>query len=315
MAGDLLSQVVLPLCLFIIMLGMGLTLAPGDFTRVFRSPRAALVGLGGQMLALPLVGFALAAWLMPTPVLAIGLVLLAACPGGATSNLVAYLARGDLALSVSLTAVSSLLATVSIPLLVGLAFLVFADGYQAVQMPVSRMMLSLFLMTLLPVALGMWIRSRSARLAHWLEPKISLFGVLFLAALILLILYRQGGEHLLPLLMENGPAILLLNLVMMAVGLLASLAMRLNAAQATSITLEMGIQNSTLAMLVATSFLQDERLAVPAALYSMVMYVTAVSVVAFRRRRLASGEAEYPIQHSALAAELPADSPPARRID
>lgn len=307
MAGDLLSQVVLPLCLFIIMLGMGLTLTPGDFTRIFRSPRAALVGLGGQMLALPLVGFALAAWLMPTPVLAIGLMLLAACPGGATSNLVTYLARGDLALSVSLTAVNSLLAIVTIPLVVGLAFLVFSDGYQNVQMPVSKMMLSLLLMTLLPVALGMWVRARSARLAHWLEPKISLFGALFMAALILLILYREGGD-LLPMLTYSGPAVLLLNLIMMAVGLLAALAMRLNSAQTTSITLEMGIQNSTLAILVATSFLQDQRLAVPAALYSMVMYVTAMAVVAFRRRRHASCEMAHGVQDSAAMD----DAPPAR---
>ncbi|PKM31073.1 MAG: bile acid:sodium symporter [Gammaproteobacteria bacterium HGW-Gammaproteobacteria-11] len=286
MTGGILSQLVLPLCLFIIMLGMGLTLSPGDFTRIFRFPRPALAGLGGQMLLLPLVGFALAAWLMPTPALAIGLVLLAACPGGVTSNMVTYMARGDLALSVTLTAVSSLLAVISIPLLVGWAFLVFDGGYQSVRVPVLQMMLSLILMTLLPIALGMWIRARNLRLALWLEPKISLFGMLFLAVLILGVLYRQGDQVATGL-MSSGVAIIALNLVMMALGMVSALLLRLDGAQATSITLETGIQNSTLAMLIATSFLQDEQLAVPAALYSLVMYVTATLVVVYRRRGMA----------------------------
>lgn len=283
MTGSLLSQLVLPVCLFIIMLGMGLTLSPGDFTRIFRYPRPALAGLGGQMLLLPLVGFALAAWLMPTPALAIGLVLLAACPGGVTSNMVSYMARGDLALSVTLTAVSSLLAVLSIPLLVGLAFQVFGGGYHAIRVPALQMMLSLVLMTLLPIALGMWIRARSVKWATWLEPKISLFGMLFLGALILGVLIRQGDQVATGL-MSSGLAIVALNLIMMGLGLASALLLRLDSAQSTSITLETGIQNSTLAMLIATSFLQDEQLAVPAALYSLVMYVTATLVVIMRRR-------------------------------
>ncbi len=283
MTGNLLSQLILPLCLFIIMFGMGLTLVPADFTRIFRYPRPALAGLVGQMLLLPLVGFALAAWLMPTPALAIGLVLLAACPGGVTSNMVSYMARGDLALSVTLTAVSSLLAVASIPLIVGLAFQVFGGGYQAISVPALQMMLSLILMTLLPISIGMWVRSRSQKLALWLEPKISLFGMLFLGALILSVLYRQSDQVVTGL-MGSGLAIVALNVIMMALGLTSALLLRLDAAQSTSITLETGIQNSTLAMLIATSFLQDEQLAVPAALYSLVMYVTATLVVVMRRR-------------------------------
>lgn len=283
MTGGLLSQLVLPLCLFIIMFGMGLTLVLGDFTRIFRFPRPALAGLGGQMLLLPLVGFALAAWLMPTPALAIGLVLLAACPGGVTSNMVTYMARGDLALSVTLTAVSSLLAVISIPLLVGLAFQVFGGGYQSVRVPAAQMMISLMLMTLLPIVLGMWVRTRSEKLARWLEPKISLFGMLFLGALILGVLVREGDQVVTGL-MDSGVAIILLNVIMMALGLGSALLLRLDSAQSTSIMLETGIQNSTLAMLIATSFLQDDELALPAALYSLVMYVTATVVVIMRRR-------------------------------
>lgn len=283
MSGDPFSQLVLPLCLFVIMLGMGLSLGLADFSRVLRCPRAALVGLCCQLLVLPLVGIGLAAWLMPEPALAIGLVLLAACPGGATSNLVTYLARGDLALSVSLTACSSLLSVLSIPLYCGLAFALFADGYQTVAVPAGQMVLTLLLMTLLPVLLGMALRARWAALARRLETKIGAFGAVFMAFLVLLILYREGSS-LLPLLQASGPAVVALNLSMLALGLCAARLLRLETAQATAIALETGIQNSTLAILIASTFLADDRLAVPAALYSISMYLSAGLFVLLRRR-------------------------------
>ena len=289
MTNDIVSQIILPLSLFIIMLGMGLSLTLKDFTGVAAYPRAAMIGITGQMLVLPVVGFGLAAWLMPTPSLAIGLVLLAACPGGTTSNLLTYLARGDLALSISLTAMSSLLAIFTIPLITGLAFHVFADQQQTVAAPVGNMMAALFAMTLLPVIIGMFLRSRSLRLAKWLEPKINLFGAVFFVLLVVFIVAQQGSA-LLPELASGGLAILLLNLTMMGLGLGAALAFGLNARQATSITLETGIQNSTLAILVATTFLHDSQLAIPAALYSLIMYLSAGIVIGFRyRQHAASG--------------------------
>lgn len=284
MTSSVFSQLVLPLCLFIIMFGMGLSLRVADFTRVARYPGAVVLGTLGQMVLLPLMGFAIAAWLLPTPALAIGLVLLAACPGGTTSNLVTYLARGDLALSISLTAISSLLTIVTIPLITGLAFWTFADERTAVEVPVFTMMAALFAITLLPVMIGMVIRARADRLAAWLEPKINVFGALFLVFLIVVIVAKQGST-IITQVASSGVATLALNIAMMSIGFLAARAFRLNGDQSTSITIEIGIQNSTLAILVATSFLNNPEIAVPAAVYSLVMYLSGGVVVGLRRRQ------------------------------
>ncbi|WP_111493496.1 MULTISPECIES: bile acid:sodium symporter family protein [Marinobacter] len=284
MTSSVFSQVILPLSLFVIMFGMGLSLRVADFTRVARFPRAVLLGSVGQMLLLPLMGFAVAAWLLPTPALAIGLVLLAACPGGTTSNLVTYLARGDLALSVSLTAISSLLTLVTIPLITGLAFVAFADARTQVEVPVSTMMGALFLITLLPVMLGMGVRARAERVAAWLEPKVNVFGALFLVFLIVVIVAQQG-ETMITQVADTGLATLVLNAGMMGIGFGLARAFRLNADQSTSITLEIGIQNSTLAILVATTFLGNAQMAVPAAVYSLVMYLSGAAVVGWRYRQ------------------------------
>ncbi|MDG5499943.1 bile acid:sodium symporter family protein [Marinobacter sp. BGYM27] len=287
MTSSVFSQIVLPVCLFIIMFGMGLSLRIADFTRVARFPKAAILGTVGQMIVLPLAGFALAAWLMPTPALAVGLVLIAACPGGITSNLVAYLARADLALSISLTAISSLLTTITIPLIAGLALTTFAGEGVVFDVPVGKMMAALFAITLLPVLIGMLIKAKSERMALWLEPKINLFGALFLVFLIIVILIEQG-ESVITQVSDSGVAALALNVVMMTVGLLMARAFRLNSAQSTSITIEIGIQNSTLAMMVATTFLHDPAMAVPAAVYSIMMYLTGSVVIGVRRWQLKS---------------------------
>ncbi|SDK11466.1 bile acid:sodium symporter family protein [Microbulbifer yueqingensis] len=285
MVSSVFSQLVLPICLFVIMFGMGLALTPGDFTRVARYPRAAFLGTFGQMVMLPLAGFAIAFLLMPTPALAVGLVLLAACPGGTTSNLVAYLARADLALSISLTAISSVLTIFTIPLIAALALAAFTDTQSAVAIPAERMIKILMLITLLPVGLGMLLRAHALRLARWLEPKINLFGALFLVFLIVVIIAQQG-EGFIGQLRSSGPATLLLNGSMVVAGYLTARLAHLNADQATSITIEIGIQNSTMAILVATTLLQAPAMAVPAAVYSLVMYVSGGIIVGIRRWQL-----------------------------
>lgn len=284
MTSSVFSQIILPLCLFIIMFGMGLSLRIVDFTRVGRYPKAVLLGTFGQMVLLPMAGFAVAAWLMPSAALAIGLVLLAACPGGTTSNLVTYLARGDLALSITLTAISSLLTIFTIPLIVSLAFLTFADASTQVEVPVGTMMAALFAITLLPVMIGMAVRAKAARFAAWLEPKINLFGALFLVFLIIVITAKQG-DRIITQVASSGVATLVLNVFMMGAGFLAARGFRLNADQSTSITIEIGIQNSTLAIMVATSFLNNPEIAVPAAVYSITMYLTGAVVIGLRHRQ------------------------------
>jgi len=285
MTSSIFSQLVLPISLFVIMFGMGLSLKPIDFARVAKFPKAVVIGLVGQMVLLPLIGFAIALWLLEQPALAVGLILLAACPGGTTSNLITHQARGDLALSVTLTAITSVLTIITIPLVVSLAMLQFYEQNTAVALPVGQMMATLFVITLLPISLGMLVRKGFDELAQRLEPKISAFGALFFAVLIVIILYQQGAA-LKTQITDAGPAVLVLNIVMMGLGYCSAKMFRLNSAQCTSITVEVGIQNSTLAILIASSVLMNSAMAVPAAMYSLAMYLTGVSLIIWRRYQL-----------------------------
>lgn len=292
MTSSIFSQLVLPLSLFIIMFGMGLSLERQDFARVVKYPKAVTIGLLGQMVLLPAVGFLIAGWLLAAPALAVGLVLLAACPGGTTSNLIAYHARGDLALSVTLTAITSVLTIITIPIIVGLALATFKDTSVPIELPVTRMMLTLFLITLLPIGLGMLVRGWRAPFAQRLEPKISAFGAIFLGLLIVIIMYEQG-DSLLGQLVSAGPSALLLNIAMMIIGFLLAVWFNLNDRQRASITVEVGVQNSTLAILIASSVLNDGTIALPAAMYSLAMYLTGGSFIVWRRwqirQQLATG--------------------------
>lgn len=290
MTASIFSQIVLPISLMVIMLGMGLSLQVADFARVVKYPKAVVVGVVGQMLLLPAVGFLIAAWWLNEPMLAVGLVLLAACPGGTTSNLITHQARGDLALSVTLTAITSIVTIVTIPLVTALALSYFTNASDPqVSLPVPRMMLTLFLITLLPIGVGMILKRYFPNAAAFGEPKISAFGALFLALLIVVILHEQGDDLPRQLSMA-GPAALALNVVMMVLGNLSARLFRLNDAQTTSITIEVGIQNSTLAILVATSVLAVPEMAVPAAMYSLAMYATSIALIVRRRRRLATAQ-------------------------
>lgn len=287
MTASIFSQIILPISLIIIMLGMGLSLQVADFARVVKYPKAVFVGVVGQMLLLPAVGFLIAAWWLNEPMLAVGLVLLAACPGGTTSNLITHQARGDLALSVTLTAITSIVTIITIPLVTALALSYFTNASDPqVSLPVPRMMLTLFVITLLPISVGMLLKRYFPNAAAFWEPKISAFGAVFLALLIVVILSEQGADLPRQISMA-GPAALALNVVMMVLGYLSARLFRLNDAQTTSITVEVGIQNSTLAILVATSVLAVPEMAVPAAMYSLAMYATSIVLIVRRRRRLA----------------------------
>lgn len=283
MLDGLFTQAVLPVCLFIIMFGMGLSLTKQDFYQVAKFPKAVLIGVVGQMLVLPAVGFAIAYVLLPTEAaMAVGLVLVAACPGGTTSNLITHMAKGDLALSISLTAISSLLTLVSIPLVVGLALLTFSDLETQVELPVSKMIGALLVLTLIPVSLGMWVRSRKPVQAVDWSRYLGRFSTVFLLALIVFVSiseYKTMDEHI----KNVGPATLALNITMMLMAWLVARLAKLNEAQSTSITIEIGIQNSTLAMLIATAFLSNPAMAIPAAIYSVIMFASSAVLIYLRR--------------------------------
>jgi BASS family bile acid:Na+ symporter len=287
MQSSLFTTVLLPLALAIVMLGMGLSLVPEDFRRITRYPKAVAVGTVCQILLLPLIGALIALVVPMQPELAVGLIVLAVCPGGPSSNLVTYLAKGDVALSVTLTAVSSMITVVTIPLFTNLALQHFLGERAAIALPIGSTMLQIFLITLLPTAIGMAIRHQFPGLARRLEKPMSRLAVGLLALIIMLLLVREGRK--LPgFLVQVGIGVVLLNVLAMLAGFLAGKLFRLPLAQQICVAIEVGIQNGTLAIAITAGLLNNPDMAVPAAIYSLLMYVTGFGAILYGRQAIGS---------------------------
>lgn len=273
MNASLLTNLLLPLALGIIMLGLGLGLTIEDFKRVARYPRAVLIGLFLQIGVLPWAAFGLALLFKLPAELAVGLMLLAASPGGATANIYSHLARGDVALNITLTAVNSVLCLLTLPIILNLSLEYFLGAGQYVPPPVQKIV-EVATIILLPVAIGMLVRSRAPAFAERMEKPIRLLSVVVLA---LLIVAAVAGEWqtLLSFFAAVGVACLLFNLVSMGSGYLAPLALKLPRRQATAIAMEIGIHNGTLAIYIALNVLGNATMSIPAALYSLMMFFTA----------------------------------------
>lgn len=285
-----LVEIGLPIALFVIMVGIGLTLTVDDFRREAERPRGVVVGALAQLLVMPALGFAVAAALDLEPALAVGLVIAAACPGGATSNLVAYLARANVALSIVLTVVASLATIVTLPLFVNVALRWRAAGEAAVSVPAGRTILLLVAIVLLPVSLGMLVRRRAPERAAALERAVSAFGGIVLVVLIAgiaLSVRDRIGE----LLAAAGPAALLLNVGGLLVGFAVARAAGLGRAERLTTAVELGVKNTTLGILIAITVVGSETMAVPSAVYGLVMYVSAAFVVTVGRRATAGADA------------------------
>ncbi|MEM1216799.1 MAG: bile acid:sodium symporter family protein [Bacteroidota bacterium] len=273
MEPSVLTDVVLPVSLAIIMLGMGLSLTLDDFRRVVRFPKAAAIGLVNQLILLPLIGYGVAIAFGLEPLLAVGLMLLAACPGGTTSNLISHVARGDLALSVTLTAISSTITIFTIPMVVNWALQHFAGEGQVIRVPFVQTMAAVFGITALPVGIGMFIRSRNAIFADRLEqPFRTASTVLFVVILLGIIasnldLLREHFPRL-------GPATFALNIITMLIGWGTAQLFGLNLAQRIAVSIESGVQNGTLAIVVATTILSVPETSLPGAIYGLVMFVS-----------------------------------------
>ncbi len=283
MQDTALVNVLLPALLAFIMIGMGTTLTPEDFGRVLRQPRAALVALFGQLLVLPLLGFALASTLDLSPTAQIGLILVACCPGGTMSNLICHLARGNVALSISLTAFSSVITLVSIPLIMGAAIAYFGGQDHDLTMPVKQTMLTLFGIVLVPVMIGMIVRGHAPNLAERSEKFFSVSGLLLMIALVIGVSISER-ETLPAALVEIGPGVLALNLLAVTVGLTLARMFRLGRRESVTLAIEVGIQNSSLAILIALSVIQSAALAVPAGVYGLLMYGSAGLIIFWSRR-------------------------------
>jgi BASS family bile acid:Na+ symporter len=283
MSGELLKQTALPLALFAVLFGMGLSLVPEDFRRVFRHPKAKLVGLACQLLLLPAVAFALALLFRLPGELAVGLMLLAACPGGATSNVITHLSKGDTALSVTLTAISSTVCVFTIPWIVGWSMQWFMGGSSAVQLPFWKTLGQLTVVTILPIACGMAVRAARPAWARRLERPAGIFALVILALIIMAAVARE--KDLAHQFAVAGPAAISLNILTMLLGFAAGWMFALPLAQRITISIEAGIQNGTLALAIALGLLESSRIAMPAVVYSLFMFVSGAVMIAIYGRR------------------------------
>jgi BASS family bile acid:Na+ symporter len=283
--GSVATQVLLPCCLAAIMGVLGLSLTAADFRRVFVVPRGIAIGLGNLLIVSPLLAFGSAELFGLAPAFAVGLVLLGASPGGTMANLLTHLARGEVALSVTMTAVSSVAALVTVPLYLGLAIDRFGASLDA-DVEMAGIVARVFLITIVPLAAGMYVRRRRP---DWVERvydrarklSLGLFLVVVVAAV------ASEAEEALEHVGEVAAAALALNLVAMGVSFAVSQLAGLGDRQATAISMELGIHNSTLAITVASSI--DSSMAIPAAVYSMFMFITAGAFARVMARRNAVG--------------------------
>ncbi|WP_369254869.1 bile acid:sodium symporter family protein [Geodermatophilus amargosae] len=272
-----LSTVALPAALAVIMFGLGLSLTVDDFVRVTRRPRAAVVALGLQLLVLPALCFGLVTAVGLEPVLAVGMVLLAASPGGTTANLFSHLFRGDVALNVSLTAVNSLLAVVTLPLVTNLAVTVFdPPGAGSIGLQFGKTV-QVFAIVLVPVALGMLVRRAAPAFADRMDRPVRVLSAVVLALVIAGTVVAER-ENVAGYLREVGLVALAFCALSLLLGFAVPRALGIGHRQAVACAFEIGVHNSTLAIAVAISVLGSVELAVPAAVYGVLMFPVAALV-------------------------------------
>ena len=298
----LVNSVIIPICLFLIMMGMGLTLVTNDFKRVLKYPKAVGIGLTNQLILLPIIGFTLANIMPLRPEYAVGVMLLVLCPGGTTSNLFTYLAKGDVALSVTMTAIASVITVFTIPIVLSFSLIYFMGSGSAFELPVLKTVLTLVLLTIVPISIGMLIKRYAPAVADRSQIYVSRFGVLFLTFLVLFLGYVQR-DIIVDAFIATGPVSIILNLSTMALGYYSSKWFGLNLAQRTSVTLEVGLQNSTLSIFMALTLLSNYDMSMMPAIYTLVMFLMAgilVRIFSARHNKLRKSE----IESSVLAARM-----------
>jgi len=270
---DLLTKIILPLSLFFIMFGMGLSLRATDFKAVFKFPKAVSIGLAGQMLLLPVVAFLLAILFDLQSELAVGLIILALAPGGATSNMFSYLFEGDVALSITLTAIVGLIAPFTIPLVAALSMDYFIGGGQSFEFPIVKTIGQLLIITVIPVILGMLVLATWPKISSTIEKYLKWFSVIFMFVVIGLIGWTNS-DKLAQFFVDVGLSTLALNLSVLTMGFLIAKWARLSKQQAITIGFEIGIQNGTLALVVAGTLIGNSTMMIPALVYGLLMFVT-----------------------------------------
>jgi BASS family bile acid:Na+ symporter len=265
--------VLLPLALAVIMMGLGLSLRVEDFKRVLVFPKAVLIGLLCQMLLLPVICYFIASGFGLSPELAVGLMLLSASPGGPTANLYSHIAKGDVALNVTLTAINSLISVFSITFIVNFAMASFMQTDQVVPLQFKKI-IEVCVVVLGPVSIGMLIRSKASAIAEKLNKPVKIASASFLVLVIVLTILKEKS-HIVQDFQLVGIPTLLLNLLSMGIGYFVPRLFQLGKAQAIAIGMEIGIHNGTLAIFIALTVIGNSTMATPAVIYSLIMFFTA----------------------------------------
>jgi BASS family bile acid:Na+ symporter len=280
-----LTSVGLPIALAIIMFGLGLSLTVEDFARVAKAPKAVSIALVCQLILLPAVAFGLVTAFDLDPLLAVGMMLLAASPGGTTANLFSHLFRGDVALNVTLTAVNSVIAVITLPLITNFALGYFeptdADGTLGLQF---TKVVQVFAVVLIPVAIGMWVRLRRSAIAQRMDKPVRIGSAVVLALVIVGTVVSER-ENIADYLVDIGVVAALFCLLSLSIGYVVPRVFGIEDRQATASSMEIGIHNSTLAITIAVSLMDNVRLAVPAAVYGVVMFPLAAAFGAVITRK------------------------------
>ena len=285
--SNVIIDVVLPLSLAFIMFSLGLGLTTSDFGLVFTEPKAFAIGITNQMLVLPIIGFSVATILGLSGEMAVGLMILACCPGGVTSNILTKLAKGDTALSISYTAVVSVVTVISLPLIIGFSMDHFM-GEAAPDIDILSLGVTMFMLTALPVTVGMLMRRYSPDRTDKIEPGASklaagLFVIIVIAAIV------SEFDTLMDNLGTLGPAVIILNVVMLGIGWSSASVLGLNEQRATTVAIESGIQNASVGITVGGLILAPaagatlSTLSLPSGVYGVLMYLVIAPFLFWRR--------------------------------
>ncbi|MEC7186591.1 MAG: bile acid:sodium symporter family protein [Bacteroidota bacterium] len=273
-ATTIITQIFLPISLAVIMFGMGLTLVISDFTRLFIYPKEIFIGLFNQLVFLPLIGFLIILLFDLDSTMAIGIMILSLCPGGPTSNLITQVSRGNIGLSVTLTALASLITVFTIPIILSEAISYFSGETDVIiELPIVQTMIQILVITVIPVSIGMVIRKKNEDFALRMERPMRIASTVLFIIIFLLVMIANK-DLIVQAMKEVGLATLLLNLSTMALGYMTAKLFGVKGKSQISITIESGIQNGTLAFVIATTILNNVEMGLPTGAYSIWMFIS-----------------------------------------
>lgn len=276
---DKTTTIIIGIALIFIMFGLGLSLVPDNFKNVLKQPKAIIIGLINQLLLLPLVAFSILFLFPMQPEIAVGFMILSACPGGAVSNLICYLAKADLALSVSLTAISSIFSVFTIPIIINFSLSYFIKEENTINLSLLETITQIAVIIIIPILTGMLIKHYKPLFALKTEKLVRSISIFILIAIISGVLFKERS-NLIDYFKHVGLSTLLLNITTTFIGYITAKAIKLKTSQALSISIESGIQNSALAITIAVVLLNNTKFAVAASIYTLSMYLTG-SVIIF----------------------------------